>query len=191
MNRKDMISHLQQIGLRAIPTVVTFDMGLQYDYITPQGAGTGFGGMGRWPLWRFSAIDKAKWDCIIARIKGNCLTPYDLLGTEFEIFVDNVALLGEDTVDYQRFFSGLVTMKWPEKDFYCLYDNGMWYDASSSIPIFRGSEDEILIEFADQYCSDVETWENMTDEEIESWFDRLSDDLSETTFIEFELNSED
>ena len=140
MNRSEMISHLSQIGLRAVPTVMTYDMGLQYDYITTRGAGTSFGGMGRWPLWHFSAMDKAKWDAIVSHIKEDCLTHHDLLGTEFELFVDNVALLGEDTVDYVRFFSGLLDMKWPVKDFYCLYDNGIWYDSRSSIPIFKSSE---------------------------------------------------
>lgn len=190
MNRIDMISHLQQIGLRAVPTVVTYDMGIQYDYLVPQGAGTGFGGMGRWPLWRFSTVEKAQWDVIVAHIKDKNLSIHDLIGTEFEIFVDNVALLGEDTVDYVRFFSGLLDLEWTGRDFFCLYDNGMWYNPDSSIPIFRATEKEILVEFRDQYCSDVVTWEDMTDEEIESWYDRLSDDLSETPFAEFELDSE-
>ena len=46
MNREEMLKELKTIDLRAIPTVATMDMGLQYDYATSEGAGTSFGGNG-------------------------------------------------------------------------------------------------------------------------------------------------
>ena len=50
MPRKEMIEYLKTIDVRAKPTIITDDMGLQYDYVTAEGAGTGFGGMGDWPV---------------------------------------------------------------------------------------------------------------------------------------------
>ena len=143
-------------------------MAHQYDYIIPQSAGTGFGGMSRWSLWRFSTVEKTKRHFIVAHIEDNNLSVRDLAGPEFKIFVDNEALLGEDTVDCVRFFTGLLDLKWTGLNFFCLYDNRMWYNAHPSIPIFKAIEKEILFELGNQYCSDVVPWKDMTDKEIES-----------------------
>lgn len=57
MTRNEMLRVLKNVEFCAIPTVATFDMGLQYDYVTSNGAGTGFGGMGSWPIYEISSVN--------------------------------------------------------------------------------------------------------------------------------------
>ena len=96
MNREEMLKELKTIDLRAIPTVVTMDMGLQYDYATSEGAGTGFGGMGDWPAHMFNPIQNEQWHMIRKAIKENALAVSDLKGTGLDDFLGNVKTISDE-----------------------------------------------------------------------------------------------
>ena len=98
MNREEMLKELKTIDLRAIPTVVTMDMGLQYDYATSEGAGTGFGGMGDWPAHMFNPIQNEQWHMIRKAIKENALAVSDLKGTGLDDFLGNVKTISDEDI---------------------------------------------------------------------------------------------
>lgn len=185
MTREQMISELKSAGIRAIPTVMTYDMGLQYDYITPEGAGTGFGGMGRWPLWRFNAIPTERWNQIKEAIADKTLTLEMLNGTGLDVMLSNVYLVGSQEINYPDYLSELLDLDMPKEGLYCLHDTGMMFSEDDK-PQFYLDEDEAKAAFVDGFCYDVESWDDMDDETLTGWFERLHDDLDTMAYMEAE-----
>ncbi len=179
-----MIAELKSIDLRAVATVATFDMGLQYDYITSEGAGTGFGDMGGWPAHILRPIGAEQWHRIRNAIKESALSYEDLEGTDLAPFVDNIHSMKE--LDINEALEGILEL--PEdinEAFYCFYDTGTWYDSLEK-PMFFTSEAEVKEEFISHYVGGIEPWEDMTDEEIENWYERLNDDLQSFGFVAYD-----
>jgi hypothetical protein len=169
-----MIEALSNVGVRAVPTVATMDMGLQYDFITPRGAGTYFGGMDAWPLWRCSPINEKKWNEVVKAIQAGKVTDDTLHGTGLDIMLGFVQTLEE--VDYAILLRELPVLNRPETDFYCLFDVGEWYEPNSMVEFYI-DEAEALRAFSDRYCIRPDSWLDMSDEEIITWHERLSGDL--------------
>ena len=63
----------------------------------------------------------------------------------------------------------------PEKAFYCLFDAESGEEAPQFFPSLEALEEA----FAQRYCTSLTPWEDMSDEEMDEWIDRLSDDLEE------------
>jgi len=184
MNRKEMIERLRSIDVRAVPTVITMDMGLQYDYMTAEGAGTGFGGMGRWPAHKFSPIEQKKWAQIRFAIQNKTLSQEQLNGTELAAFVDDINTM-QPLVLSDVFLNLLALPETLTHAFYCLYDSGKWY-ANSDKPKFFLKEQEMKNAFIMDYVFDITPWENMSDEELKEWFDRSQDEMSEFPVMTYE-----
>ena len=66
--------------------------------------------------------------------------------------------------------------------FYCLFDTGMCY---AEKPEFFASLEELEKAFIYNYCQNIISWDEMDDSEIENWYSRLSDDLSEFTVYHY------
>lgn len=177
LRREDLILELRKIHFCAIPTMQTYDMGLQYDFICPEGAGTGFGNMLSWPVYKIRRIDDQKWLDIQSKIKDSSLQFEDLADTDLsslaKVFNDSV------NVEYDCFavlFSDL--SHFPNhlsEDFYCLFDDVSW----DCEPEFFASETEVQDRFRDKYCGGKVAWEDMEIDELEDWLSRSQDDLSE------------
>lgn len=184
-----MIEELKAIDLRAIPTVITFDMGLEYDYVTSKGAGTSFGGMGGWPAHIFRPIKQEKWQSIRNAIKAMELTYEDLEGTDLYYFAQNIHSLQD--FELSEALDGLLELPEQMKDqFYCFYDTGIWYNALEK-PTFYMSETEVKNEFIDSFTNDIILWEDMDDEEVKTWFDRIHDDMYTFVFVRYFDDEED
>ena len=179
MTREEMISALRAAGVRAIPTVATYDMGLQYEYITPEGAGTGFGGMGQWPLWKFSAIPVEQWMQIKQSLDDETLSIEGLDGTGLDGLFD--AIYTFDKLDPSDVFAELSDIDASAGTFYCLFDAGMMY---CERPQFYATQEEAIKAFAGAYCNDVESWDGMDDDELTEWYGKLSDELDAMPFME-------
>lgn len=177
MSREEMINLLRKIDVCARPTIATEDMGLQYDYATSEGAGTGFGGMGDWPVHLFNPIKPEEWSQIRSAIQRGSLSEQNLKGTELMAFYDGIHTL--QPIVLSELFKGLLTL--PDsltQSFYCLYDRGKWYDRLDN-PRFFLSEQEVKEAFKREYVFDITPWETMTDDELEEWVDRVQTEMSE------------
>lgn len=188
MNREEMLKELKDIDLRAVPTVATMDMGLQYDYATSEGAGTGFGGMGDWPAYMFNSIAKEQWLKIRKAIKENTLAVSDLKGTGLDDFLGNVKTISDkDKVIPSEVLEGLLTLPEDHADaFFCMFDAGQWYDKYADKPEFFTSENELKEAFIKQYVDDLTRWEEMDDEELTDWYNRLHDEMEEFTIYTYD-----
>ncbi len=56
MTREEMLAKLKVIEPTACPTVMTYDMGLQFEIMNSTGASTNLGNIGDWPLWKFPRL---------------------------------------------------------------------------------------------------------------------------------------
>ncbi len=191
MTRDELLKELKSIDLHAIPTVATMDMGLQYDYATSEGAGTGFGGMGDWPAYMFEPIEKEKWSGIRESIRNNTLTVENLEGTGLDEFLSKVS-----TIDYEivpsEVLKGLLDL--PEdltEPYYCFFDAGQWYDQYAEKPVFLTSERELKEAFISSFVNDLTRWEDMNDDELKEWYDRLQDEMAEFAIYSFDPKEED
>ena len=66
--------------------VITNDMGLQYEYVTKEGHGEGFGDMGDWPAYRLENISVEILTHIQQKIQEQKLEEDDLIGTDLYLF---------------------------------------------------------------------------------------------------------
>lgn len=175
--KNELICELRKVKFCCVPTVQTFDMGLQYDYICPNGAGTGIGNMLTWPVYKIKNIEDSRWQHILRRIKESTLGIEDLVDTDLSVlasvFVDSdniefklLADLFTDLVCFPNHLTG---------DFYCLFDDVPW----DCVPEFFITEEELLDRFENKYCGGQMAWEDMQTDELEIWLSRSKDDLSE------------
>lgn len=184
MNRDEMINELKNAGIRAVPTVCTMDMGLQYDYITPFGPGTGFGGMGTWPLYRMPLVEATLWNDIVQKVKSDTIMLEDLYGTGLDEVIGQVQTINKE-INYSNLLRNIVNIEYPCTEYYCLFDAGEWYDDRLAVEFYI-NESEALNAFADQYCYEDNSWEDLDDQEIEDWYNRLSDDLESMSYYVFD-----
>jgi hypothetical protein len=160
------------------------DMRIEFDYVTSEGAGTVLDAFGEWPAHEFRPITSGQWNSVITRIKGKELKIKDLVGTDLEAFVKYIKEYPRNkfTALYDT-FSCLVDIEAvPDKNFYCLYDRGAWEDT----PMFFTDLESLKEAFYNAYCENCTPWEEMTDTELEYWYERINDE-----FNTFPLNSYD
>lgn len=180
-----MIEELKSLDLRAIPTVVTMDMGLQYDYATSEGAGSGFGGMGNWPIHLFNPINGKQWLSIRECIRNKTIALEHLKNTGLDVFFQSIPTLGEEVV-LSEVLEDLLNL--PENlinKYYCLFDTGIWY-AKGDNPVFFTSEYQLKDAFIVRYVNDLTRWEDMDDEELVGWYNRIHDEMTELPVYTYE-----
>lgn len=173
MTREEMLNKLHSIRLGAQPTVITNDMGLQYEYVTKEGHGEGFGDMGDWPAYRLMNISAETLTYIQKQIRERTLKEEDLTGTDLYLFyryVFDIPRPESCIPEICDFFEDLLSIS--------LGDNGLIFvlcDARQWEPeaYFYSTYDELEEAFADYYVSYIEEWENLDDDELEEWVHRI------------------
>ena len=181
MKRTEMINELTQITVVAAPTAETIDMGLQYDYITANGAGTSLGVMSSWPVYKLNVIGVDQWKAIRENIRTQTIMKSDFDGTDIEkLIIKMHSIYGDQFKKYYSdtasIFDDLLTL--PEEldvDFYCILD----IYVPGEKPVFFADKKELQAAFVEKYCIDIINWEEMSDEEISAWTKRLEEDLTE------------
>lgn len=195
--RKEIINHLENIGFCCTPTVVTPDMGLEYDYASSKGAGTGFGGMGSWPAHIIERIELNRWLLIRTKLENSEVTLEDLVGTSLFGFAKDIldhyygALFRN--ISLSDMFSGLLSVDNAfVNDMYCLFDFAdSGYDGHR--PIFYANEAEFLEDFEGWYCYDnFQSWDELSDEDLLEWYWRITTgDLSEFNYYVYSAKNGD
>ena len=188
MTRDELLKSLSEVEFCAVPTLMTEDMGLEYDYITPKGAGSSFGNIGDWPAFKLCKIDDQKWKNIKEQVANHSLTDSDLEGTELGRLVESLRYFYGDLYtkyypDLSTLFAGVLSLpdQLPEY-YYCRMDCRSWGD----IPDFFSDKKSFLEFFEASYCSDITEWNDMTDAELQMWLDRTEEDLDCFPFQMFE-----
>mgnify|MGYP000978758238 FL=1 len=188
MTREQLLKKLHSLSFCAIPTVETMDMGLEFDFVNSEGAGTVLGAFGEWPAIMLRRIENPQWSLIRDKIKNKTLNPSDIMGTDLEHFANALREFHED--DYYKLSETLAgLLELPVligKVFYCRYDLGSWDDK----PDFFANESDFLAAFESYYCYYLINWDDMDDGDLEYWFDRIEDEFSEFQYISYSEDEE-
>ena len=175
MTREEMLNKLHEIKISAQPTAITDDMGLQYEYVTPEGYGEGFGNMGDWPFHKIENVSQEDLAFIKEKILKNRLTVEDIEDTAFESFFNFIPMDisdDENDVEISSFFKDLISVKTPKDGIvYAFCDAGQWEPEV----YFYNSYDEIEEAFVDMYVTYIDRWEDLSDKELEEWLIRIEE----------------
>jgi len=176
-NRNELIAELKTIHFSAVPTVVTFDMGLEYAYVSAEGCGAKYGAMGRWPLIKIEKVEENQWHHIRDKVADGSITISDLENTSLYEFGDDVLNhyyggmfreihlpeMMKDLLDLPETLTG---------DFYCLFDLGdSGYE--DHIPLFYETEQGCIKAFRRGYCNDMVSWDDLSDDDLLEWSKRI------------------
>lgn len=196
MTRKEKLKKLQSIeGVLIGELVMTYDMGIQFGYMTKDGYGYNFGTIGEWPV--INIIDETlpdKWETIISKINEGSLTCKDLKDTVLKEIayivarLDKIASEDEDPDEEVSDNSNISNFFTPFKDipknksnvFYIIIDLGQW---ELEEPEVFTSEDSVKEAFIERYCEDITPWEDLDDKELDDWLEKLDDEDEYDGFI--------
>ena len=186
--RESLLEALSHVKFCAVPTVYTMDMGLEYDYISSEGANTCLGRIGEWPAYKLGRISDDQWKEIVQKLHNHELSEADFKGTDIgliiqrlhEVYGDMYDDYYQDTIETFADLSGLPASL-PE-EFFCLIDVRAWGEK----PKFFVDYDEFMEAFREEYCYDVIPWDEYDDQDLAWWLSRAEDDLSEFPLNTFE-----
>mgnify|MGYP000491644776 CR=1 FL=1 len=189
MNREEMLKKLHEVSFCAVATVATMDMGLQFDYINSEGAGTGLGAFGGWPAFILRQIEYSQWKIIREKVASDTLCIDDLIGTDLENLANAIKGFHQDQFDNLSCTFANLTML-PDKltdSFYCRYDLRAWDDT----PDFFEKEIDFLEEFDSIYCGELQIWDDMGDDELKEWLERIEGDEGDLKVFQYISYAED
>lgn len=174
MTRENMLSKLHRIKIGAQPTVLyTSGDGLQYEYVTAEGCGENLGNMGDWPVYKFCGITRKVFDEIRKKISSKTLTISDLEGTVLLPFYNEVFEIerpNEYQPDLSEYFGGLVEIETSDDGmFYALCDSCQWEPEA----FFYETHEDLETAFLEQYAGYIRRWEELDDEELEEWVEKV------------------
>ena len=153
MKRDEMLNKLHSIRVGAQPTVITNDMGLQYEYVTKEGHGEGFGNMGAWPTYRLENISTEVLNRIKKKIQTRALVEEDLQGTDLYLFYRQVFDIPRPESyipEINDFFENLLSVSLKSDGLlFIMCDACQWKPEA----YFYSTYDELEQAFADCYVS--------------------------------------
>ena len=188
MTRDELLQELAKTKFCAVPTVQTYDMGIEFDFVEAAGAGTVLGSLSSWPLWRMRSVPLDKFAHIQAKLEEGNLTQEDIAGTDLLLLYKECPR-AKDTplIDFFEDLRGFEGMD--GKYFWCLCDTVNYVPEAT----FYHTREAIIDSFHDIYCSDVNAWDEYDDGMLEDWLRRFQDkdDLGEFPICCFEFNEEE
>ena len=183
MTRDEMLTRLSGIRIAAQPTVITYDMGLQYEYVTPEGHGEGFGNMGEWPVYRLQGVSIELMKHVQLKVREGTLSVEDLGDTDLRCFYDNVIGSGRPASCIPTicdFFETILSIDQLHEDtLFVLCDAGQWKPSA----YFFGTYEDLENAFVDNYVTYIEKWSDMKNEDLELWLERTENELDSIPFV--------
>ena len=154
--------------LLAEPVANTFDMGLEFEFITEKGAGTDLGYFAEWPAYKIQ-INKGTVLRIKEKISNNSLLKEDLKESGLYSFTEEIDFADKD-ISLSEFLEDLINLKTISNDYiYCLR-NPVFED--EFCPEFYSNKNDLLNEFKNKYTSNIVLWPEMDSAEKEYWEER-------------------
>lgn len=162
---------MRKIEISAHPTVATMDMGLQYEFISAEGAGDGLGNMGSWPLLEITPEHKEMWIQIIPQIiSGSALTK-DVSDIELKIFAHYTSCFVSGNCDYDASILTIALQLLQNGDSFIslLTDN--------KLTLYSIADKETALQdFWDYWCApQMISWDEMSEGDLEEWLEKIED----------------
>lgn len=171
MTREEMLTKLKNIKPTACSLVMTYDMGMQFEIMTSEGARTEIGNYSDWPYWKFKRLSSEELDILKTKIENKTLSVEDFsepLLTLVKSIIDGVK-----DIDLSETFKEL--LKYPlsetEKDFYVFCDIENW----NFEILFFGKLEEMEKDFVERFAV-FNSWEEMDNEELEEYCNLLDEE---------------
>lgn len=182
MLREEMIEKLRNIRLTSYPTVVTFDMGMQFDVFSKDGAFTCLGEIASWPLWKLKRLSESKINDIQNKINNNSLTCEDFVDTELRTFVEEI--VQNKKGDINLLLKDVCKYPFSSEDHYIYVysDTEGWNDEVS----FWGTLEEFEEDYLKRYRAMLTDWENFSDSELKSIIEEIEEHGEGLFFCEME-----
>lgn len=171
MTKEEIVSKLNKIKSTAFPTVVTTDMGVQFDVITPTGAYTYLGAIGDWPAWCFNRIDEKVTGLLKSKLQNNeKFSSNDFFNTDIYLLAKKLEKV--DGVDLTEYLKDIVNYPYSDKNkfVYVYCDLGQW---KPEVRIFDNEMD-----FSEAFFNEFpgsQTWDILDANAIESYYEALGE----------------
>lgn len=171
MTINEMLQKLKSIKRTAHPTVMTYDMGLQFDIMDSTGAETNLGNVGDWPLWKFKRLNQEEIENISEKINNKTLKVEDFVGIEIEPFIETIISQYKEIKLYEV-IKDIVKYPYSNEipDFFVYCDTKSW---SFELEIF-GTENEIIEDFYKRF-SIYTKWEDYDDDELANYITEIEE----------------
>ena len=171
MTKEEMISKLHAIKPTAFPTVITDDMGLQFDVITPTGAYTYLGAIGDWPAWYFNRLDEQVIALLENKLQNNeKFSSEDFSNTDIYSFVKKLETI--DGINLTESLKEIFNYPISDKNnfIYIYCDLGQWKPEVR----FYDTEMDFSKAFFNLFPGN-QTWDILDENAIESYYEELQE----------------
>lgn len=175
MTREERLAKLSTIRIIVANPVSTYDMGMQFDILTGEGAYTDLGNTGQWPYMQFKITDEIR-QLRQSLLKGEYLSEDDLLRTYMckELCIYHDLYFGfsklEDTIRSKVLEQIKDGLKSVSLDGDMLYVYAVVQDWNQEIRIYD-SYDAFCDSVIEDWAGYISPYTDMTDEEIKHWYD--------------------
>lgn len=186
MTKTEKLEKLRGIKPTAFPTVMTYDMGLQFDTYTSKGIGNHLGEISSWPLWKIKRLSQDSLETIQEKINKKSLTPEDFRNTGFYQLASE--LLKNKNADLNTVFENIKNFPATEDSKY-LYVFADTESAFLEEVLFFGTENEITQEFFERFPV-FTSWEDLEESELDDCLEELRERGEGLVFNEFDGETE-
>ena len=176
MNRDEMLSILHNLKVGVELTALTTEEALECTYFTSKGTGYEWRALDDWPYYTVIINDCNKFLEIQEKAKKQTLTYQDLETTELEKLYSSA--VGKNIVSVNMFFEHLDNISLHDNGIlYVLVDDGVAYFFKTFSAFEEAFEERLVLDTL---------WENMSDDELAAWIERVTDEKPAVQFARFE-----
>lgn len=177
MTREEKIAKLNTIRVVVTNIVATYDMGLEFTTMSKDGVTTQMGNVGQWPCFVFNHEDEQIRNVVDALRTGKEVSDDELLGSKLgttlttycSVFGEEHRITDEDVVSEitREIREKLKNIQGVGDRLYTYATLEEW-----NIQIeFFATEEELADFFVENWGTADESYENMTDEELDDYYD--------------------
>ena len=176
MTRDEMLSILHRLKLGVELVALTAEEALECTYITSKGICYEWRGLYDWPHYKLKNSNFDKLQDIWKKVKNNTLTLGDLEDTEFRTLCSSE--MGADPDFLNMFFRNIDKICCSdEKTIYVSVDDDVAFFFETYSAFEKAFEERLSLD---------RSWEDMPDDELAEWIERVSNDELRFPFSEFE-----
>lgn len=195
MNRAEMLAKLHSIKPGVELTVLQSEEALACEYVTQNGYLSEWIGLHDWPVVRLSSVNPVLLEVIKEKIHGGTLTFQDIDGTPIHALLDKFLseYSDEDSKNYtdDRVLNALlvslknVTISAGD-ELYAIFDS------RAALPSFKFFTDyeTMAVYFCEDYKGTDSSWEEMSDDDLEQWLERLEEGYEGVPFYDIGIEEE-
>jgi hypothetical protein len=176
MNRDEMLTVLHSLKLGVELTALTTEEALDCTYVTSKGVFHEWRALHDWPYYTLNITDCEKLLETKKKVKQHTLTFEDLEDTELKNLYSSE--MGEDFDSVNMFFANIDNIS-------CCDDGKLYVSVDDDIAYFFETYSAFEKAFEKRLILNI-LWEDMSDDELAEWVERVTHEELTFQFAEFE-----